>query len=186
MHAYFMRSERVGFGIWSPADLELAIALWGDVRVTGLIGGPFTKQQVRERLELEISTQESAGFQYWPIFRLRDDDHLGCCGLRRSPGDEALEIGFHLLFEHWGQGYASEAARAVVDHAFGALGVEELVAGHHPKNRVSGRLLERLGFRHVSEELYAPTGLLHPSYRLTREQFALDKKLVPGRASIGT
>lgn len=106
MHAYFMRSERVGFGIWSPADLELAIALWGDARVTGLIGGPFTKQQVRERLELEISTQESAGFQYWPIFRLRDDVHLGCCGLRRSPGDDALEIGFHLLFEHWGQGYA--------------------------------------------------------------------------------
>ena len=175
MRLYFMQSERIGFRIWSPADLGLAVALWGDARVSGLIGGPFTEQQVRERLELEISTQESSGFQYWSIFRLQDDVHLGCCGLRPHPGDDALELGFHLLFEHWGQGYGSEAASAVMNHAFGRLGVEALFAGHHPENQTSARLLQRLGFRHVSDELYPPTGLVHPSYRLTREQFALDE-----------
>ncbi|MGH7566503.1 MAG: GNAT family N-acetyltransferase [Gemmatimonadota bacterium] len=171
MRSYFMCTKRIGFGIWSLADIDLATALWGDVRVTRFIGGPFTDRKVRERLDLEISTRESAGYQYWPIFRLRDDTHLGCCGLRPHPGQDILEIGFHLRREHWGQGYASEAAVAVRDHAFRGLGVGRLFAGHHPENRSSRGLLERLGFRYSGDTLYPPTGLLHPSYLLTREEF---------------
>ena len=60
-------------------------------------------------------------------------------------GGGAFEIGFQLRFEHWGEGYASEAARAVISYAFRTLG--------------------------ISRESYALTGLFHPSYRLTRGAF---------------
>jgi len=59
-----------------------------------------------------------------------------------------------------------EAARGVIRHAFGALGCRALFAGHHPQNTESMRLLEKLGFRHTHDELYPPTGLMHPSYLL--------------------
>lgn len=52
---YFLKTDRLGFSIWSPADLPLAMALWGDTNVSALIGGPFTEQQVEERLEGEIA-----------------------------------------------------------------------------------------------------------------------------------
>lgn len=168
---YFLRSPRLGFRSWTAADLEKARALWGDDRVTRLIGGPFTDQEIRERLALEIANGETAGIQYWPIFRLVDDTFVGCCGFRPHPTTGAIELGFHLLSEHWGQGYAGEAARAAIDHAFASLGTATIHAGHHPENVRSGVLLERLGFRRIGEELYPPTGRLNPAYRLHREDF---------------
>ena len=68
--AYFLRSERLGFGTWSADDVDLALGLWGDPAVTRLFGGPFTEAQVRERLAREIATQAEHGVQYWPVFLL--------------------------------------------------------------------------------------------------------------------
>jgi RimJ/RimL family protein N-acetyltransferase len=168
-----MRTARLGFGRWSADDLALARALWGDPRVTRLIGGPFQERRIQDRLALEMATQSAMGFQYWPIFRLSDDAHVGCCGLRPVPGEPgALELGFHLRPEHWGQGFAMESARAVVACAFSTLGAVVLVAGHHPENEPSRRVLIRCGFRLVGDELYPPTGLRHPSYVLTAEEYA--------------
>lgn len=168
MRLYFMRSPRLGFGVWTADDLALAMGLWGDGRVTRLIGGPFSEKQVRERLAREVANRAAHGIQYWPLFRLADDEHVGCCGLRPWPEqDDVLELGFHLRFDHWGQGYAFEAAQAVIHHAFTALRVAGLFAGHHPENAASRALLLRLGFRYTHDAFYPPTGLHHPSYLMT-------------------
>jgi RimJ/RimL family protein N-acetyltransferase len=149
------------------------MALWGDPAVTRLIGGPFSERWVQDRLALEIANQATFGFQYWPLFRLSDGAHVGCCGLRPVPGrDGVLELGFHLRVEHWGQGFATEAARAAAGRAFSAAGARALVAGHHPENDASRRVLLRLGFRYLGDELYPPTGRHHPSYELTPKDFA--------------
>lgn len=173
MRSYFLRTSRLGFGTWSADDLDLAIALWGDARVTRLIGGPFSPRWIEDRLALEISNQATYGYQYWPVFRLSDDAHVGCAGLRPVPGSKRVfELGFHLRAEHWGQGFATEAAWAVITYAFTKAAARALVAGHHPQNEASGRVLQRLGFRHTGDERYAPTGLDHPTYRLTAAEFA--------------
>jgi len=173
MRSYFLRTSRLGFGTWAEDDLDLAIALWGDAQVTRLIGGPFSRRWIEERLALEISNQSRYGFQYWPLFRLSDDAHVGCAGLRPVSGNEGvLELGFHLRTEHWGQGFATEAARAVIAYAFTTAAAGALVAGHHPQNEASGRVLQRLGFRHTHDAHYAPTGLDHPTYLLTAAELA--------------
>jgi RimJ/RimL family protein N-acetyltransferase len=77
---HFMRSERLGFRVWTVDDLELALGLWGDADVTPHIGGPFSRDQVRARLEREIAMQAEHGTQYWPVFLLTGE-HVGCCGL---------------------------------------------------------------------------------------------------------
>ena len=165
--AYFLTTERLGFRVWTEHDFDLAWGLWGDSWVTKLIGGPFSTEQVRDRLAKEIATQSGEGVQYWPIFRLVDDAHVGCCGLRPyRPEERVLELGFHLCFEHWGNGYGSEAARGAIGHAFGPLACRGLFAGHHPQNAASAHVLERLGFRRTQDELYPPTGLVHHCYML--------------------
>jgi RimJ/RimL family protein N-acetyltransferase len=181
---YFLRSERLGFRTWSDGDLELALGLWGDPEVTRLIGGPFSEEQVRERLSREIETQRSHKVQYWPVFLLATGEHVGCSGLRPyRPEEEILEIGFHLRRAHWGHGYAPEAARAVIVHAFTTLGASALFAGHNPANDASRRLLEKLGFRYTHDETYPPTGLNHPSYLLTRAPCAGAAECLPARAT---
>ena len=169
---YFLTSERLGFRPWSDADVELAVELWGDPEVTRFLGGPFSREQARERLSREMATLRSHGVQYWPVFLLASGEPLGCCGLRPYAPDERIyELGFHLKRAHWGRGYAREAARAMIGHAFDTLGARGLFAGHHPANDSSRRLLESLGFRYTHDEPYAPTGLSHPSYRLGAEDF---------------
>ncbi|HEV2387806.1 MAG TPA: GNAT family N-acetyltransferase [Candidatus Acidoferrales bacterium] len=164
---YFLKTSRLGFRRWSPEDLPLAWALWGDPEVTRLIGGPFSEAEVERRLDREIAAIEASGVQYWPIFLLGGDLHVGCCGLRPyRPEGRIYELGFHIRRGFWGQGLAEEAARAVILFAFETLGAKGLFAGHHPANAPSRHLLEKLGFRFTHEEFYPPTGLQHPSYSL--------------------
>ncbi len=171
--SYFLQSERLGFRPWSEADGALAWGLWGDAEVTKFIGGPFSEEQVRQRLTRELTTMQTHGIQYWPVFLLASGDHVGCCGLRPYRDSEKIyEIGFHIRRQYWGQGYASEAARAVMGYAYLVLGANGLFAGHNPANATSRHLLFKLGFRYTHDEYYAPTGLNHPSYLLTAAEFA--------------
>jgi RimJ/RimL family protein N-acetyltransferase len=171
---YFLTTGRLGFRTWAREDLDLAMGLWGDLEVTKLFDarGPLSQEQVRERLEREIATQEAHGFQYWPVFLLAGDEHIGCCGLRPyDPAKRILETGFHIRASHWGHGYAGEAARAVLDRAFGQFQATALFAGHHPENHRSERLLLKLGFHYTHDELFEPTGRKHRSYLLTVEAY---------------
>lgn len=166
---YFLESERLGFRHWSAEDLSLAMGLWGDPDVTKLIGGPFSETRVKSRLDQEINRQADHGVQYWPIFLLVKNEHVGCCGLRPYDLTQPIyEIGFHIRKAFWGQGYAFEAAQTVIAYAFETLGAKGLFAGHNPTNEASRRLLTKLGFQYTHDEYYAPTGLNHPSYLLKR------------------
>jgi ribosomal-protein-alanine N-acetyltransferase len=172
---YFLSTERLGFRLWREEDFELARGLWGDLAVTRLIDarGQLTDEQVRQKLRQEIATAAEYGVQYWPIFLLSTGEHIGCCGLRPYDLVQGIyEIGFHIRSQEWGQGYATEAARAVIKFAFADLNVNALFAGHNPQNTVSGKLLEKLGFHYTHDEFYEPTGLNHPSYLFTEKDYA--------------
>ena len=166
--AYFLASERLGFGHWLTNDFPLAHLLWGNSEVTSLIGGPFTAEQIEQRLTAEIAAMNAYNVQYWPIFLLENDQFAGCAGLRPYRPDQRIyELGFHLRPEYWGRGLAQEAGRAVIAFAFEKLGAGALFAGHHPANSASRRVLIKLGFEFTHDEFYPPTGLEHPSYLLS-------------------
>lgn len=168
---YFLRSARLGFREWTRADRTLARALWGDPAVTALIDarGPLSDADVEQRLFDEIELADTYGVQYWPMFDLVTGSAVGCCGLHPRNAEAGVhELGFHLLRDAWGKGYASEAARAVARYAFDVLESQELFAGHHPDNAASRRVLQKLGFSYTHDEPFAPTGLRHPSYVLRR------------------
>ena len=167
MGTYFLHSARLGFRTWTAADRHLAVGLWCDHEVTRWFGGPYDEAWAAERLAREIAIMAETGYQYWPIFRLADGEHVGCCGMRpRDPEAGVNGFGFHLRRDHWGRGYATEAARAAIRYAFEVLEVRALFAGHHPENQASPRVLQKLGFRYTHDELYPPTGLQHHSYLL--------------------
>ena len=67
-------------------------------------------------------------------------------------GVEAGEIGYWLAEAQWGKGYATEAAQAVTDHAFEAMGLERVVARYRIGNEASRRILLGLGFTELGEE----------------------------------
>ncbi len=171
---YFLTSKRLGFRRWEVEDLDLALNLWGNPEVTNFIDarGKLNREEVKKLLTKEIATQKSFGIQYWPIFLLTTNELVGCCGLRPYDQEKIIyEIGAHILPKHWRNGYAVEASRFVIDYAFNALNCSTLFAGHNPNNYASKKLLEKLKFNYIRDEYYEPTGLNHPSYLLTKEEY---------------
>jgi RimJ/RimL family protein N-acetyltransferase len=123
--------------------------------------------EIMELKKKEIENGEQFGIQYWPVFELTSGELIGCCGLRPH-AEKQYEIGFHLRPAFWGQGFAVEAATAVIHYAFKILQAESLFAGHNPRNEKSAKVLKKLGFSYVGDAFYEPTGLNHPSYLLKR------------------
>ena len=169
---YFLRSPRLGFRCWSEADLPLGMNIWGDPEMTVFTGGPFEPETVRARLLREIAHMKEHGMQYWPVFLLDGDRQVGCAGLRiYDEHARIFELGYYVLRAFWGKGLAQEAARAVIDYGFKALGANSLFAGHHPLNQASRKVLLGVGFTYAGEAVYPPTGILEPTYRLGKLQY---------------
>lgn len=157
-------TARLAFRAWRPDDLALAETLFGDPQVTALVGGPFDRAAITARLATELANDATHGYCYW-VLHAPNHAFVGCCGLKpREPGTP--ELGFYLCPAFWGGGYAVEASRAVIAHAFDTLDADALFAGHHPANHGSRAVLAKLGFAYAFDELYPPTGLQHPGYLL--------------------
>lgn len=93
-----------------------------------------------------LKSYREQGVGFWLVERLSDGEPLGICGLFHRPALEGPDLGYALLGEHEGQGYAREAAEGCVRHAREVLGWAELLAITAPDNARSEALLAKLGF----------------------------------------
>jgi RimJ/RimL family protein N-acetyltransferase len=98
---------------------------------------------------------------------------LGACGIAKRDGEEP-EIGYWLGVAFWGRGYATEAARGVIDHAFGDLGYDCLAGGARVSNPASRRVLEKCGFQWTGVGLYRIRALASSA---PVDRFRLDRRL---------
>jgi RimJ/RimL family protein N-acetyltransferase len=94
-----------------------------------------------------LASYEKNGYGLWLVVRKEDGAPLGLCGLLRRDALDAPDVGFALKPAYWRQGYAREAARAVLDYGRNTLGLHRIVAIVQPVNEASARLVETLGLR---------------------------------------
>lgn len=91
------------------------------------------------------------GFSLLVVERRADGAALGMCGLIKRDTLDAPDIGYAFLPRAWGQGYAREAAAAMLEHGHRVLGLPRILAITDPENATSIKLLEALGMRFVEE-----------------------------------
>lgn len=89
------------------------------------------------------------GFGFWVVERREDRAAVGMCGLISRPELDGPDIGYALLPDYWGNGYAREAALATADWARDVLGLDRLLAMVTPGNAPSVRVLEAIGMHYV-------------------------------------
>ena len=107
---------------------------------------PPTYKQALADLPCLLSAPAPTGGGLWCISNKSTGDFLGLTLLLYTDDRTEVEFGYRLLPRFWGRGYATEAGRAVVNHAFGDLGLTALCAIIHPNNTASGAVAEKLGF----------------------------------------
>lgn len=97
---------------------------------------------------------------------------IGVCGV--EPREGGPEIGYWIGVSYWGQGYATEAARALIDYAFGELQHETLQAGARVSNPASRRVLEKCGFQWTGVRLARVRAI---NSAAPADRFRLDRRL---------
>ncbi len=107
---------------------------------------PPTFEEALADLPCLLSTPAPTGGGLWCIRSRSTSDFLGLVLLLYTDDHTEVEFGYRLLPKFWGRGYATEAGRAVVNHAFGDLGLTALCAIIHPDNTASSTVAEKLGF----------------------------------------
>ena len=100
-----------------------------------------------ERINLNFSRYGNREHNEFVIGTRATGQFIGGIGMTVTPRHKRGHLGYWLGVDFWGQGYATEAARAIVRYGFGTLGLYRIEAGHYPRNPASGRVLEKIGMR---------------------------------------
>jgi RimJ/RimL family protein N-acetyltransferase len=129
-----------------PKDVESTVIMDSDPEVRRFMGGPLDPKIHGEAVLANIMRVPAKHWS-WAIERNDRAGFLGMCLLRPLDGTEFICMGWRLMHEHWGQGIATEATRAVLDQALHALAIDPVVAIVDPRNLASIRVAEKIGMR---------------------------------------
>lgn len=144
-----LRTDRLILRDWRDADLDPWVAMNQDPEVMEFYPALYDRERCMASMARIRDHIAREGFGLWAVERIGGPAFLGFVGLKRveftAPFTPAIEIGWRLGRAHWGQGYATEAGRASLAFAFGALALEEVVAMLVPANARSAHVAERLG-----------------------------------------
>ena len=185
-----IRTHRLRLRRWLPSDRAPFAALNTDPMVTEHLPGALSRGEsdaLIARIEVHF---EQYGFGLWAVEVCNVGAFAGFVGLS-VPRFEAhftpcVEIGWRLGAEHWGQGYATEGARAALALGFEVLELEEVVSFTVPGNAASRRVMEKLGMTCTSADDFdhplLPDGhplRRHVLYRIARRAAAQPHDVMP-------
>jgi RimJ/RimL family protein N-acetyltransferase len=147
-------TERVILRRWAEGDVEAWLEHLNTPEATAHLGGVRTPEEVAEKFDRMTRGWKENGFSFLMV-ALRDcGTFLGTCGIARIESDAAptelkgaVQVGWQLRADYWGQGYAVEAARVVMDFGFDRPGVDSIYSQTSHANRASWRVMEKLGMR---------------------------------------
>jgi len=128
-------------------DVEFMIGMWSDPGVHQFIGGAKTPLEVRQKIQDAVEHQQRHGFARWAVTLKTNLELIGLCGpmFRLIDKVNEVELGYAFPRTYWGSGYATEAARAALEHCRTALGHPRVIAIIHPENRASIRVITKIG-----------------------------------------
>ncbi|WP_223879709.1 GNAT family N-acetyltransferase [Dechloromonas sp. CZR5] len=146
-----LETSRLRLRPWRDEDLAPFAALNADAQVMAHFPATLDRAESDVLAARCQSLIEAQGWGFWATEIKASGDFIGFVGLHRPiaelPFSPCVEIGWRLARPFWGQGYASEAARAALSFAFNDLALAEVVAFTSLENRRSQAVMERLGMR---------------------------------------
>jgi RimJ/RimL family protein N-acetyltransferase len=145
-------TDRLILRRWLNSDRAPFARLNADARVMEFFPALLSREESDAMVDKIEAHFDAHGFGLWAAELQRDGAFVGFVGLSiptfAAAFTPCVEIGWRLASEYWGQGLATEAARAVLRHGFASLGLEEIVSFTVPANVRSRRVMEKLGMSH--------------------------------------
>lgn len=176
----FFETERLTLRPPVARDLDFLSEMNQDPDVMAFMPSLMNREESERQLRRMSRHFQDWGFGIWLIERRNGGEPLGLAGLQKvdfeAPFAPAVEVAWRLVRSQWGNGYASEAARAALRFGFEALGLPEIVGFTTAANERSIAVFRRIGmprdsafdFEHPKLEPHHPLRP-HVFFRLTRE-----------------
>jgi ribosomal-protein-alanine N-acetyltransferase len=154
---------------FSAKDAEALGAVLTDPETMRFYPAPLNPGEVEEWIARNLRRYAKDGHGLWAMVLKANGELIGDCGLTLQDmgGADEMEIGYHVRRDHWGQGLATEAARACRDFGFAHFPVERLISLIRPENQPSRRVAEKNGMI-VWKEIVR-RGLPHLVYSIRRD-----------------
>ena len=143
-----IEADRLKLRQWDEQDFGAFTRYYADEDDARYVGGRKDPEEAWRHMALQVGHWKLRGFGYWAVDEKDTDEFIGCVGLWQSPGWPELELGYWLVREHRGKGYAREGCLRSIVHARGDLNAPSLVSNIDPHNEPSIRLAKRLGAVH--------------------------------------
>ncbi|MBV6625651.1 MAG: GNAT family N-acetyltransferase [Rivularia sp. (in: Bacteria)] len=169
-----LETQRLIIRRWIPEiDAEQAFTIYGDAEVMRFIGTGKTQASIetqRQSLEAAIARYEQSNNTTtgaWAIVEKQSTTVVGTILLKQLPDEKRqptqdYEVGWHLRKASWGKGYATEAAREIIDYGFNILKLPVIYAVVKPENNASVKVTQRLGMKAlgITNQYYGGVELL--------------------------
>ena len=173
-----IKTKRLELRPTNENDLDCLADLYGDPEVMEYILPPLSRTIVSEMIHWFQKEWNRLGYGHFALFEKQSGDFIGQCGLQKfeaKPDAEEVQLSFVIAKTFWGQGYATEAAEAVLDFGFTRKGLCRVVAVTTEGNCLSKRVLEKSGFQFQENKKVFERMLMY--YSLGRKRFMRSRQM---------
>ncbi len=180
-------TSRLTLRTWQPSDIPLMAAISADPQVMEFFPAIQDYAATEKLYAAVVAHQKEHGYSLYATETKDSQEFIGFVVLFHpwfiipgfvSKGLPIIEIGWRLAARHWGKGYATEAASAVLKYAFMELDLNEIISFTASVNIRSRHVMEKIGLKHNARNDFDHPSLSHDSilkrhvlYRLTRNEF---------------
>jgi RimJ/RimL family protein N-acetyltransferase len=176
-----LQTPRLILRTWQDSDIEPFSMMNQDPEVMRFFPSLLTPEESASRVDWQLRHFKEQGFCCYAVELKSTGEFIGFVGLAiplfEAPFMPAVEIGWRIAKTHWNKGYATEAAKYVLNHAFNHLNLPEVVSFTAIQNRTSRRIMEKIGMTHDPKDDFDHPKLAeghplrqHVLYRITADQ----------------
>lgn len=147
-----LTTDRLYLREFTPDDAQLLVDLNSDIEVTRYTGdGPVTIEEAKKVLNDVILPQYSNHMGRWAVHLKDNDEFIGWSGIKYLESLNEYDLGYRFFKKHWGKGYATESAKAVMEYALNTLKLKTVVGRAAIDNHNSIKVLEKSGLKFKEE-----------------------------------
>ncbi len=172
----FTETERLILREISEVDEEGMFRLDSNPEVHRYLGNNPVKDrhQIREVIQFIRKQYVELGIGRWAVIEKNSGNFIGWCGMKFITDETNGHINFHdigyrLIQDYWGKGYATESAKAALSYAFTEMNLSEIYGMTHVENKGSINVLTKLGLRITGT--FEDNGLLINWHQLSKEEW---------------
>ena len=141
-----LETDRLIMRPFAESDLDAYAVMCADPEVMRFLGGKtWDRMQTWRHIAATLGHWQLRGYGPWAVEERRSGELIGRVGFINPEGWPGFELGWTLARAAWGNGYATEAARRALDHAFTDMDRDHVISLIHPENQASLAVAERLG-----------------------------------------